>query len=274
MRAQTMLLVVVGCIGALSSGCGGDDGATETAQRYNQSPDSRNSSPRFVRALCESRSRPAMGVGWGADSWSGPRLVATVEHVVDGASRIDLKRDGKSVASGTVIGADKERDIALIRTDRPVSGYVFQLEGAGTPTRRRGRRAGVPARSAADGDEGVGKWARPDDRDRGDTASQARPDRYGAESGQQWRPADRTGIGKVVGLVDAGNTEANGIAWAVNSRVAAAFIEAWKTSPQPVSAPSCGGPPVTPRPGPGGGGGAGERQLRPIRHMRTLLMTP
>ena len=57
------------------------------------------------------------------------------------------------------------------------------------------------------------------------------------------------------GLVDAGNTEANGIAWAVNSKVAAAFIEAWKTSPQPVSGPTCGGSGSSSAAGGSGGGG-------------------
>ena len=59
--------------------------------------------------------------------------------------------------------------------------------------------------------------------------------------GNSGGPLIALGSGNVVGLVDAGNTEANGIAWAVNSKVAAAFIEAWKTSPQPVSGPTCGG---------------------------------
>ena len=39
-------------------------------RRYNQRLDSRNSSPGFVRVLCESRSRLAMGVEWGVDFWS------------------------------------------------------------------------------------------------------------------------------------------------------------------------------------------------------------
>src|SRR5579885_635393 len=54
-----------------------------------------------------------------------PRLVATVEHVVDGATRVVLKQDGAVVATGTVIGADQARDVALVRTSKPIRGYVF-----------------------------------------------------------------------------------------------------------------------------------------------------
>src|SRR5215212_7505764 len=56
-----------------------------------------------------------------------PRHVATAEHVVAGASRIVLKRGGRVVGSGTIAGADRSRDIALIRSDRAVGGHVFSL---------------------------------------------------------------------------------------------------------------------------------------------------
>jgi S1-C subfamily serine protease len=49
----------------------------------------------------------------------GPKLVASVEHVVAGAGRIVVKRDGKKLAAATVIGKDADRDLALLR--RPAS---------------------------------------------------------------------------------------------------------------------------------------------------------
>ena len=149
MRVQTMLLVVVGCIGALSLGCGGgNDGATETTTTVQPRPGFEQLVAQVRSGVVKIEVETCDGRGVGSGFLVGPRLVATVEHVVDGASRIDLKRDGKSVASGTVIGADKERDIALIRTDQPVRGYVFPTRRWGTPPRRRGRGAGVPAWSA------------------------------------------------------------------------------------------------------------------------------
>ncbi len=54
-----------------------------------------------------------------------PNLVATVEHVVDDATRITLKRDGRVVGQAHVIGLDRDRDLALLKTDKAISGYTF-----------------------------------------------------------------------------------------------------------------------------------------------------
>ncbi len=241
MRAQTMLLVVVGCIGALSSGCGGGDGATETATTVQPTPGFEELVARVRSGVVRIEVETCDGRGVGSGFLVGPRLVATVEHVVDGASRIDLKRDGKNVASGTVIGADKERDIALVRTDRPVSGYTFQLEGRaprlGEEVGALGFPLGLPLTVTKGSVSGLDRTIAIEGTQRRklvqtDTA---------LNPGNSGGPLIALGSGNVVGLVDAGNTEANGIAWAVNSKVAAAFIEAWKTSPQPVSGPTCGG---------------------------------
>lgn len=62
-----------------------------------------------------------------------PRLVATVDHVVDEATSITLKRGTKVVGHGTVIGSDPARDVALIRTQSHVEGYTFKF--AATPPR-------------------------------------------------------------------------------------------------------------------------------------------
>jgi serine protease Do len=64
-------------------------------------------------------------------------VATTVEHVVDGAQSIQLKRSGKVVATATVVGSDVARDVALLRTDRPNAGYEFK--GA-----RRSPRPGEP----------------------------------------------------------------------------------------------------------------------------------
>jgi S1-C subfamily serine protease len=58
-----------------------------------------------------------------------PRLVATVEHVADGATSIELKRSGEFIGSATVIGADAPRDLALVRTNTPIHGYAFHING-------------------------------------------------------------------------------------------------------------------------------------------------
>jgi S1-C subfamily serine protease len=242
MRAQTTLLVVLACIAALSSGCGGGgDPATEPATTVQAKPSFEELVSRVRSGVLRIEVETCDGRGVGSGVLVGPRLVATVEHVVDGASRIDLKREGKNVASGTVIGADKERDIALLRTDRPVSGYVFQLASEaprlGEEVGALGFPLGLPLTVTKGSVSGLDRTI----------AIEGAKRRKLVQTDAALNPGNSGGplialrSGNVVGLVDAGNTQANGIAWAVNSRVAAAFIEAWKTSPQPVSAPGCEG---------------------------------
>jgi serine protease Do len=57
-----------------------------------------------------------------------PTLVATVEHVVDGASKITLKRNGRVLGQAHVIGLDRDRDLALLKTEKPISGHTFGFD--------------------------------------------------------------------------------------------------------------------------------------------------
>ena len=57
----------------------------------------------------------------------GARRIATVEHMVDGAATIQIKRNGKLLATASVIGSDKSRDLALLATSQSVTGYRFQF---------------------------------------------------------------------------------------------------------------------------------------------------
>jgi hypothetical protein len=59
--------------------------------------------------------------------------------------------------------------------------------------------------------------------------------------GNSGGPLIATDTGEVVGLVDLGTSQANGLAFAVSGQVASPLLQAWKVSPQPVSAPSCSG---------------------------------
>jgi S1-C subfamily serine protease len=66
-----------------------------------------------------------------------------------------------------------------------------------------------------------------------------------------------TDSGDVVGLVDLGTNDANGLSFAVSAQVAAPLLQAWTLAPQPVSAATCdptsgGEPPAAPAPPPAG----------------------
>jgi S1-C subfamily serine protease len=56
-----------------------------------------------------------------------PRLIATVEHVVDGATAISVKQNGRLLTSATIIGSDPDIDVALLRTDVAIDGHQFQF---------------------------------------------------------------------------------------------------------------------------------------------------
>ncbi len=86
-----------------------------------------------------------------------PRLIATVEHVVDGASVTRIKRGGEVLSRATIIGADPARDLALLW--EVASDPAFEQrtsDGAGSVTGScrvrhvRGRvPLGVPGRSVS-----------------------------------------------------------------------------------------------------------------------------
>jgi S1-C subfamily serine protease len=67
----------------------------------------------------------------------GARHLVTAAHVVDSAGAISLRRDGRVVARGALVGSDAVHDLALIQLDRAVDGHVFALS---TRTPRRGDR--------------------------------------------------------------------------------------------------------------------------------------
>jgi serine protease Do len=77
----------------------------------------------ILRIETDTCSRQDIGTGF----LLGPRLIATVEHVVDGAYTITLKQNGSVVGRGTVVGADPARDVALVESDKPIQGYHFHI---------------------------------------------------------------------------------------------------------------------------------------------------
>jgi hypothetical protein len=192
------------------------------------------------------------GGGQGTGIILSRRLVATVEHVIDGAAVITIKRAGKVLSTATVIGADPARDLALLRTSRPLDDY--RLEFASRSPRLAedvaalGFPLGLPLSVTRGSVSGLDRRILIDGINRRNLVQTDAALNQGNSGG----PLIATAGGEVVGLVDAGLEQANGISWAVSSKVARPLLEAWKAAPQPLPMVSCGGvePTLPPSPQP------------------------
>jgi S1-C subfamily serine protease len=188
-----------------------------------------------IRIESSTCSDDAIGTGF----LIAPRLIATVDHVVDGATSITLKRGGKVLGRGTVIGEDAERDVALVRASRPLTGYRFafaqQVPRLGDGIAALGFPLGLPLSVSRGSVSGTGRKIPIDGAvRRGLVQTDA-----AVNPGNSGGPLLLSASGKVVGLVDLGSAEANGIAFAVNASVAAPLFRAWQAAPQPVETSRC-----------------------------------
>ena len=177
--------------------------------------------------------------GIGTGFLLSPRRVLTVAHVVDQSVVVSLI-DGNQRTTGTVIGFDRTRDLALVRADRPLSGYRFRLAASppavgdevaaigfpiGDPiTFTRGTISGLDRREPVGGTLRTGLI---------ETDAAINPGNSGGPL------IGRSGA--VVGLVDAKNMAASGIGYAVPAAQAAAHLRAWGDG-SPVPAADCSDP--------------------------------
>jgi len=161
-----------------------------------------------------------------------PNLVATVEHVVDGASTITLKRDGKILGMAKVIGADRDRDLALLQTKTPVTGYTFGFANAaprlGEDVGVIGFPLGLPLTVTQGSVSGFDRVVPIDGVKRRHLVQTDAAVNHGNSGG----PVLSRTTGEVVGLVDLGTNGANGVAFAVSAQVAAPLLRAWAQAPQ------------------------------------------
>ena len=79
-----------------------------------------NSVVRLINNACQEQS---VGTGF----LITPRLIATVEHVIDGADSLLVQQGSRTVATGTVVGYDRNRDMALVLTSAPLPGTPLRL---------------------------------------------------------------------------------------------------------------------------------------------------
>ena len=174
-------------------------------------------------------------------------LVVTVEHVVDGASSIKLQRDGHTLATAAqVIGVDTDRDLALLRVKQPLSGYVLHFAARapllGEEVAALGYPLGLPLSVTRGTVSGLGRTIPIANLQRRSLIQTDAAVNHGNSGG----PLISIRSGEVVGLIDLGSTQLNGIAFAVSGVVASALVRAWETSPQPHPLAQCAGAPLAP----------------------------
>jgi S1-C subfamily serine protease len=245
MRGSSRLLLTASLLGAVSllvaltgAGCGGSATNSTGAQ-----PPSTLPLPDLIERIKSGIVRiDVTGCGFKATGTGllvGPREVVTVEHVVDAASTIRIERGGRVISKATVIGADGARDLALLRTEKPISGHRFQISTKaprlGDSVAVIGYPLGLPlsvTKGTVSGLSRVIAIRRVKRRGLIQTDAAVNPGNSGG-------PVLLLPSGKVVGLVDLGSERVNGVAFAVSGRVAATLIEAWKVAPQPLPAASC-----------------------------------
>lgn len=167
-------------------------------------------------------------------------LVATAEHVVDEAVVVSLAV-GDQHTTGRVIGSDPQTDLALVRADRPLTGFHFVF--ADQPARVGDRVAAIgfpiggPISLTQGGVSGLDRSIPID----GTTRSGLMQTDAAINPGNSGGPL-LGGDGKVVGLVDAKRTDASGIGFAIPAAPARHQLDNWEQSPQAQVTPSCGTP--------------------------------
>ncbi|HVW17051.1 MAG TPA: S1C family serine protease [Solirubrobacteraceae bacterium] len=189
----------------------------------------------IVRIEAESCTEQDTGTGF----LISPHLVATVDHVVSGASTIRLIQHGKTAGHGTVIGEDAARDVALVRSSKPLSGHLFTF-AAGHPALGESVAAlGFPFGLPLSVSEGAVSGTRRTIPIDGVQRHQLIQTDAAVNPGNSGGPLLSLDTGEVVGLVDIGTTQANGIAFAVSGAVAHPLLDAWKAAPQAAAIPDC-----------------------------------
>jgi S1-C subfamily serine protease len=240
----TVLLSLLAVAAALA-GCGSSTSTVTVTTAATPTPRSHRSASGFPSLIArvksgviriETSACDASYVGTGI--LIGPRLVATVEHVVEGSSSIALKRNGRVIGRGTVIGVDPTRDVALVRSDRPITGYEFSFATRapllGESVAAIGYPLGLPLTVTRGSVSGDGRTVPID----GVNRSQLVQTDASVNPGNSGGPLI-SNSGAVLGLVDLRRNGASGLAFAVSAPVAAPLIQSWRTAPQPIPSQNC-----------------------------------
>jgi S1-C subfamily serine protease len=168
----------------------------------------------------------------------GPRLIATAAHVLEGAQTVAV-RGLHDESVGTVIGTDKERDVALIRTSQDVGVGEPLAFGAEEPQQGDEIVAiGYPdGRPQTPTSGTVSRLAQSVDVDERRLHDLVQFDAEGNPGSSGGPLLDLRGA--VVGITDSADDYTAGFNYAISSKTAQPLIAAWTDSPAEVIPGRC-----------------------------------
>jgi S1-C subfamily serine protease len=174
------------------------------------------------------------------------RHVVTAAHVVDAVGTLSLKRAGRVLASGTLVGADSKHDIAVIRLDRRVSGHVFTFSDRAPKRGERvaavGYAGGAPLTVAHGSVRGIATTVPSPGMARRTVIETDAAVRHGESGG----PLVSTADSAVLGMIDLSSADGGEPSFAVSARHLKDPVSRWRSDPEAVPQRPCRVAPAIP----------------------------
>ena len=184
------------------------------------------------------------GGGTGTGFLVDDDLVVTAAHVVDGAASLGLTFGDEAkptVASGIVVGIDREADMAMIRADRGLKGHVFGMAeappGVGQQVVAIGFPRGEPMTLTQGIVSGLNRTISFGERIYGGLIQTDAAINPGNSGGPMLDLA-----GSVQGVADAVRTDAQGIAFAIPASTVQRLTAQWRDNTASVVDAACDDP--------------------------------
>lgn len=242
--SDVLAWVLVGTLAWVVAGCSLANGSPKDPEGSSSAA----APPTLARSVAEVKSGVVRiettycdgSVASGSGFLIAPDMIVTAAHVIQDAHTISL-RTHTAASRGIVVGEDPDRDLAVLRSRWPLPGHTFTF--ARKPVHDLdevailGYPLGLPLTTDAGHVSALNRTIDLEDQSLGgmiQTDAAVNPGNSGG-------PMVDT-RGQVIGVVDAGYSTAQGIAYAIPSRTAAPTVQGWVRHPHRVSTAKCEDP--------------------------------